>query len=226
MGDEVLGTRRWIGWLALALLSAVVVALLAVSLRARTVASRTVVRENWEFVVSDLIDSNARLRDEIASLQAQVNGFQDSGGAVLEMLVDEVNTLRVANGLVEVSGSGVEVTIAGPVSVLDLQDLINELRNAGAEALALNGQRLVAWSAIGSDGAYVTVDGQPVQPPFRMQAIGPGQALETALARPGGLVALLRQAEPSSSITIVQKDKMTLPVYGQRVEFVHAKAEK
>ena len=93
-------------------------------------------------MVADLVESNARLREEISALSDQLDELQavEGGGALLQSLVDEVNYLRIVNGQVAVSGPGIEVVIEGDISVLDLHDLINELRNAGAEALALNGE--------------------------------------------------------------------------------------
>jgi uncharacterized protein YlxW (UPF0749 family) len=199
--------------------------LLVIQLRTQSAVRQATRSESWEFVVADLIDSNARLREQIESLQVQLTGLRDvqGGGTVLQSLVNEVNHLRIANGLVEVSGQGVEVIIAVPVSVLDLHDLINELRNAGAEALALNGQRIVAWSAISTDGDHVTVDGQPAQLPYRIQAIGDAHTLEVALMRPGGLVERLGQANGRESIVVYRREKLTLMVYAQPLQFVYAK---
>jgi uncharacterized protein YlxW (UPF0749 family) len=174
-------------------------------------------------LVADLIDSNARLRQEIELLETELATLDDAerGGTVLQSLVDEVNNLRIANGLIEVSGPGVQVIVSGPISVLDLHDLINELRNAGAEAIALNGRRLVAWSAISTDGERVTVDGAPVEAPYWLEAIGDAATLEVALNRPGGLVNLLQQAGASVSVSVEQLDKLTLSVYDQPFEFAY-----
>ena len=145
-----------------------------------------------------------------------------NNGDVLESLVDEINQLRIANGLVEVSGPGIEILIVGPVSVLDLHDLINEIRNAGAEALSLNGQRIVTWSAISYDGDSVTVDGEAVQGPYRLRAIGDGDAMEAALVRPGGILHILVQSREDISTEVQQKEKITLPVCRQAMEFGYA----
>lgn len=217
-------SRRWVVYLSLILVCLVLGLLLVIQLRSQHDIRQAASSADWGFVVADLIDSNLRLRAEVEALQAQLDQFQDvgGGGALLESLVDEVNHLRVINGLVAVSGPGIELAIEGPISVLDLHDLINELRNAGAEALALNGQRIVAWSAIGSDGEHVTVDGQPVHAPYHLEAIGQAQTLEVALNRPGGLVRLLQQARTGTSIAVNKRDRLTLPVYDQPLRFVYA----
>lgn len=200
-------------------------ALLVVQLRKQQESRLPARSEDWAWVVADLVESNVRLREEIKMLQMQLAELQDvqGGGPVLQSLVDEVNQLRIINGLVEVSGPGIEILIAGPVSVLDLHDLINETRNAGAEALSLNGHRLVAWSAISTDGESVTVDGQAVQAPYRVQAIGDARVLETALVRPGGILGLLAQSRGGISTAVQQKERLTLPVCRKAVQFVYAR---
>jgi uncharacterized protein YlxW (UPF0749 family) len=218
--------RKWLVGLSLSAIFMVLGLLLVAQLPSQSSVQDAAGRDDWEFVVADLVDSNARLREEVESLQRQVAQLQgaEGGGTILESLVDEVNHLRITNGLVEVSGPGVEVVISGPLTVLDLHDLINELRNSGAEALALNGRRLVVWSAISTDGEHVTVDGQPVEEPYLLGAIGDARALEVALNRPGGLVALLEEAEEGLSVAVQRQNKLTLPVYDQPFVFVHARA--
>jgi uncharacterized protein YlxW (UPF0749 family) len=216
---------RWATRLTLTVFCLALGLLLAVQLRAPNEAPQALPSEDWDYAVVDLIDNNARLRDEIEDLEAQLAQIDQAGSntSVLESLVDEANHLRVVNGLVEVSGPGVEVEASGPITILDLHDLINELRNAGAEALALNGRRLVAWSSISTDGAQVTVDSQPIQSPYRLEAIGDPASLQTALLRPGGLAELLERLDQRITITARIRDKVTLAVYDQPVVLVYAK---
>jgi uncharacterized protein YlxW (UPF0749 family) len=217
--------RKWVVQLSLTGLLVGLGLLLVVQLRTQQTARQTLRGEEWDYVVADLIDSNARLREEIETLQAQLAELEKTGGSgvMLQSLVGEVNHLRVATGQVEVSGPGVRIEIEGPITVLDLHDLVNELRNAGAEALALNGQRIVAWSAISTDGTHITVDGQPIQAPYQLDAIGDGHTLQVALERPGGLVHLLRQAPQGFSIAVIRQEKLTLPVYDRPFQFAYAK---
>jgi len=216
---------KWATHLTLSATCLVLGLLLVVQLRSQNDARQSYQRENWEYAIVDLIDNNARLREEIGELETQLAHLRQEGGstAVLQSLVNEANHLRIANGLVEVSGPGIEVEASGPVTVLDLHDLINEARNAGAEALALNGQRLVAWSAISTDGVYVTVDRRPIQPPYRLEVIGDSELLETALLRPGGLVELLEQLDPRITLAVQRREKLTLTVYSQPMAFVYAR---
>lgn len=223
-GDERMASGKRYAWLSVTLVSVVLGLLLVLQLRTQRDVRQSANSTDWEYVVAELIDNNARLRNEVAARTADLDALQDAsgGGAILESLVDEVNRLRIVNGLIGVSGPGIEIEISGPVSVLDLNDLLNELRNAGAEALALNGQRLVAWSAIGSDGLYVIVDGQPIEPPYHLEAVGDSHTLRVAMERPGGLISLLHQADQSITILLHEQEQVTLPLYEQPLQFVYA----
>jgi uncharacterized protein YlxW (UPF0749 family) len=218
--------RTWFARLSVTAICLGLGLMLVMQLRTQNSVRQATRTDEWEFIIADLIDSNVRLREEVNTLQGQLEELRDAegGGAILQSLVDEVNHLRIANGLVEVSGPGIVVELGDPISVLDLYDLINELRNAGSEVLALNGHRIVAWTAISSDGQRITVDGQPLHPPYYLEAIGDAPTLEAALLRPGGLISLLNQAHRDSSITVHRREKLTLSVYDQPVQFVYAQS--
>jgi uncharacterized protein YlxW (UPF0749 family) len=181
-------------------------------------------REEQALLLSELVDANRSLRTEIESLRAQQAAYEsDNRGAGLEELVAELNRVRVLNGMVEVSGPGVELLVDGPLSALDLQDLINELRNAGAEAIALNGHRLVVSSVlVAEDKGRIVVDGQPISRPYRFQAIGDPDTIETALLRPGGVVLLFRRAYPNLIVQSTQHSKLVLGVRRSQVAFQYA----
>ena len=175
-------------------------------------------------MISSLVENNARLREEMEALEEQLSEYQQATGrAMLGALVQELNKIRIINGLVEVSGSGVEVTIDGPIGVLDIQDLINELRNAGAEALTINGERLTLYSVIASteDGVMIA-NGMKPSRPYILQAIGQPETLETALLRRGGLIATLERNYDGLAVSVIKRERIVLPVYKGAIEFVYA----
>jgi len=175
-------------------------------------------------IISSLVENNARLREEMEALEGQLDEYQQTTGrAVLEGLVEELNKVRIINGLVEVSGAGVEVSIDGSIGVLDLQDLINELRNAGAEALTINGERLTLYSVIASpEDGVMTINGTQFSRPYVLQAIGDPETMETALLRSGGLIATLEHNYEGLAVSVIRRDRMVLPVYEGTIEFVYA----
>ena len=85
--------------------------------------------------------------------------------------------LRLDDAPADPSGADVDPrtdeTDDGRVSDRDLQTLVNEVWASGAEAVAINGQRLTALSAIRSAGEAILVDFRPVSPPYQVSAIGP-----------------------------------------------------
>lgn len=139
----------------------------------------------------------ARRRD--AALQAGPGGAAASAAAAAAQL----RGLELAAGSVAVTGPGVVVTVAdapagegtgaagaaGPSRVLDtdLQRVVNGLWAAGAEAVAVNGQRLSATTAIRSAGEAVLVAYRPLSPPYRVAAVGDPATLEADFVDgPGG----------------------------------------
>jgi uncharacterized protein YlxW (UPF0749 family) len=169
-------------------------------------------------LISNLVEGNARLRQEVTDLDAQMASYRSATNqSKLQAMQDELDRLKVFNGAVEVYGPGVEVTLDGPAAVLDLQDLLNELRNAGAEALALNGQRLIASSSLEpiADGSIV-MDGVAVHEPYVFAAIGDPATLETALLRPGGLLTVFSNSRQGLTVRVQQRDHLTAPGHSSK----------
>ena len=73
--------------------------------------------------------------------------------------------------------------VSGQINPLDMQDLINELRNAGVEAIALDGYRIIVRSVVAREGTDLSLDGNRLLPPYRLQAIGQPDTIEKALLR-------------------------------------------
>jgi uncharacterized protein YlxW (UPF0749 family) len=218
-------SRRLVFRIPLALLALLLGVGVVVQFRAqRRVRAVSSDREAQALLLSELVGANDDLRAEIAALESQLAVYGTDRRAVgLQELVDELNRIKTLNGLVEVSGPGIELEIDGALSALDLQDLVNELRNAGAEAISLNGYRLVVSSApaTGNEGQLV-VDGQVVTRPFSFQAIGDPKTLESALLRPGGLLLLQQRSYPNMAVTVRQQTHLVLAVHPPQTAFQYA----
>lgn len=164
--------------------------------------------------VTVLIDRLARAQDEIRHLRQEVDRLRTQlssyekvmaeGKIATERLAGELHRLRVLAGLTKVRGPGIIVRITdapkpppnapseGIVHDTDLLMLVNELRNAGAEAIAINDQRIVATTAIRCVGTLITVNGVTISPPYEIVAIGDPDKLTKALTMPGGIVDALK----------------------------------
>ncbi|MCK9893919.1 DUF881 domain-containing protein [Frankia sp. AgB32] len=110
------------------------------------------------------------------------------GGAVRS----EAAQLAVLAGTVPVSGPGVELTIRDPHRSVDasvLVDALQELRDAGAEAIEIAGVRAVVTTYVADDpGRGLIVDGTSVSPPYALRVVGDAHTLDQALRIPGGVL--------------------------------------
>ena len=94
----------------------------------------------------------------------------------------------------------------------DINQVVNELRAAGAEAIAVNTQRLVATSAVRTAGPTVLVNNRPEAAPFVIKAIGDPKTLAGALNIPGGIASQIT-AYDKAMLTVQQAAMLTLPAY-------------
>jgi uncharacterized protein YlxW (UPF0749 family) len=158
--------------------------------------------------ISQLYESNTELQQQANELDKELRQYESSdssGKSNLDSMVKDLQNLRMANGEVEVTGPGVTVQVEGDLTVFELQDLVNELRNASAEAIAVNGIRVVTRSAIvADDEGHITVDRQPVTHPYRLEAVGEPDTLLHALERKGGLIALLEARNSALQVKVLK----------------------
>lgn len=158
--------------------------------------------------ISSLYESTTELQQQADALKNELQQYkngdssQKSNSANMQR---ELQNLRMANGEIEVTGPGVTVAVDGDLTVFELQDLVNELRNASAEAIAVNRVRVVTRSAIiaGTEGS-INVDNRPLTRPYRLEAIGEPDTLQHALERKGGLIALLETSNADLKIKVLK----------------------
>ncbi|MBC7265326.1 MAG: DUF881 domain-containing protein [Chloroflexi bacterium] len=216
--------------LTLAALSFVLGLFVAAQLQAQrriSLARLTQSTTEQALLISSLVENNARLRQEVALLQDQLRQYQiDQGRGMMRTLLEELTRIRIVNGEVEVAGPGVEVWIFGELSVLDLQDLVNEVRNTGAEGLAINGVRVVATTVITRQGGQMTVDGVAVNVPYVLTAIGNPATIERGLTRMGGVIDLLMAEQEGLAIRVEQKGEIILPACQVRRGFHYARVRE
>src|ERR1700737_3181724 len=152
--------------------------LIVVQLRSQAAVARTLAAQDDTSVallINDLNRANNQLIKQsgvVAEQQAQLHQALTSGGADSQALSKELTTLREVNGAIAVHGPGLEIRIQGPVMDFELQDPLNNLRNAGAEAIALNGYRIVGSTPVVSRGDTLMVAGHAVGTPLVLRGIG------------------------------------------------------
>jgi uncharacterized protein YlxW (UPF0749 family) len=209
-----LATRR--GQLAMAGILLILGFLLVVQLRAQQAGTGLdrLASQDLTLLLANLNTRNDQLRAEVASLQGQLARVQSAAGSGQQsalQLRNEIARDRAWSGLDPASGSGVTVEISGPVGGAAVGDVLNELRNAGAEALAVGDTRVVAGSVPVGDPGAVAMDGVSVGPRIVVRALGDPTALAGALTRAGGIVALLAATDPGIEVTVTPADRIEVP---------------
>jgi len=156
------------------------------------------------------------LTEEIGALTDTLSRLRTAGDSSAEALAEaqrRAEALGILTGTVAASGPGVRITVSDPGGTVPpevLLDAIQELRNAGAEAFAVDDARIGMQSAFTGVAGAISVDGAPVGSPYVILAIGDGPTLSAALSIPGGVVDTVRRA--GATIKIEQSDAIHIDV--------------
>jgi uncharacterized protein YlxW (UPF0749 family) len=172
-------------------------------------------------ILSDLNAGTDNLRDQVGTLKLQLFSLQTSTGrddAAAGAAAQQLFALEVLAGTVAATGPGLTVTVDDPEATVPYDAVINlveELRDAGAEALAVNGQRIGTTTAFGPAprGIVLIGPGLPAAPlalPYRVVAIGEPATLDTALNIPGGALDALR-ARRGVQVVVQRPAKVDVP---------------
>ena len=183
--------------------------------------------EDLAQILADLSAQSDGLQSEITDLRLTLLAFQSSAereDLALKTLRDRLNELRVLSGTARVRGTGIRFEVADPnrqVSQAEMVDTIQELRDAGAEAIAVGDVRLVASSAFVTRNGRLLVDGRPIDRPYVITAVGPAETIAKALAIPGGAIDAL-EALPQVKASVQTLRRLTIPARPEPVPFVYA----
>ncbi|HJX44927.1 MAG TPA: DUF881 domain-containing protein, partial [Geodermatophilus sp.] len=168
--------------------------------------------EDLVAILDDLDGREEQLRAQIADQRSALRDLSDidsRSAAALEAAGSRADALAVLNGTVAAEGPGLVMTVRDPegrVRVADLLDAVQELRNAGAETMQIDGVRVGVSTAVTGGPGDLRVDGRPVSAPYEVVVIGSPADLRTALSIPGGVVdAIGRQG---GSVDIEQRDRV------------------
>ena len=172
---------------------------------------------------NDLKAQLAQLRtklDDIQKASAQQSGIAGD-------LSRQIESLQVRSGLASVSGEGIMVrlddahTAANAKDVekaichnTDITDIVNTGWRAGAEAIAVNGERMVGTSSVYCVGSTIMVNGTLMSPPFSIAMIGPQQELVRVFDDPNELSDIKQRSQLNGLIFQVSRQReLTVPAY-------------
>ncbi|MEU1268002.1 DUF881 domain-containing protein [Streptomyces sp. NPDC005799] len=171
-------------------------------------------QEDLVRILDELDDRTQRLDDEKQGLEKQRGELENSSDQAEEarkQTIEKEKQLGILAGTVAAQGPGISMTIEdakGAVESDSLLDTIQELRAAGAEAIQVNGVRVVASTYFTDSGKSVTVDGNKIKAPYRFKVIGKPADLEPALNIPGGVVQTLEKEQ--ATVTVERSNKIVV----------------
>jgi uncharacterized protein YlxW (UPF0749 family) len=164
--------------------------------------------------VADLGRENQRLADQLAELTA-----------ARQQAEAELRRLEAVTGYLPVTGEGVRIVVEGnpaggerqQVTDVDLAWLVDGLFEAGAEAIAINDQRLNALGAIRNAGAAIHVNTRPLTAPYVVRAIGDRDTLQADLVNTTHGAQFFSLADQLGFVVSMQnEDELSLPAAGRR----------
>ncbi len=181
-------------------------------------------KEKYDNLYNELEEAEDQLEAERA------NSTQNN--SELTDLENSIKEGKKAAGLSEVTGAGLVITlddnkkisansyIGDPNDLLvhynDVIRTVNELKNAGAQAISVNDQRIITTTAIDCDGTVIKVNGEKIGTPIVIKAIGMQERLIN-VDRQNGYVMILRGA--GIEVDVKKDDNITIPKYTGVIKF-------
>lgn len=171
----------------------------------------------------EIRQQNALLRQELTRLQLETTELEkvlSQRESSTQRLYQQLQQARMLAGEVPVTGRGIEIVLADSplaaqlppeqaadylVQAGDIRAVVTDLLIGGAEAIAVNGERLGARAAIYSEGPVIFINGKQVKSPFVIQAIGPPELMQSAMNFPGGVLDYLRKLTLQVSMKTVEE---------------------
>ncbi|MDF2571431.1 MAG: hypothetical protein K0R55_3035 [Sporomusa sp.] len=168
------------------------------------------------------------LRSQVRELQ-----FLDGDGSY-----KEAQRISMGAGTIQLVGSGIVITVEEErkspketkssdlyyIRADDMLKILNELKAGGAEAIAINNQRLVTGSGISQAGQTMSINNVAFTTPFEIRAIGDPGTLENSLKMRGGVIETL--SFWGIKITVSQRPDVQIPAYTGGFQFKHAQPMK
>lgn len=166
-------------------------------------------------LLKSLDSANERIGTQINDLTATRNDLLSSTRRSAEaekQAKERSEQLSILAGTTGATGPGVTLTIVDPDHTVDaaaLLDAVQELRDAGAEAIAINGvARVVAQTYFLDDDNSIRVSGREIKPPFVIEAIGDSHTMAGAVRFRGGLID--RVTNRGGTATVIEQKKITI----------------
>ena len=189
----------------------------------------------------DKYDSTYRQWEEADSELKKIREEATKNNSTSEEIEKKIKLNNNLLGLTNLKGKGVIITLEDDpnatretlaafddisnhiVHYLDIINIVNELKNAGAEAISVNGQRIVNTTSINCIGNVIKINNQKINSPFTIKAIGFPESL-ISLNRPGGYLESLK--DYGMVVTVKKSDNVEIEKYGGLISAKFMKFQK
>ena len=180
----------------------------------------------WREKYEQAIDKLEYKEAELGSIRKKISSESQDAGDITDIIASNNEAL----GLTEVNGQGVSIVCKdGEVSsssILtsqylvhdgDLLNLINALKNAGAEAISVNEQRIVNKTSVYCSGNIIMINNERVGSPFVIKAIGNPEALYGAIIMPGSYYSKMK--DDGVQVSITKENSLVIPKYNGNYKY-------
>lgn len=181
--------------------------------------------------------------EELIAIEAKIKNIENSQATqnfLVKNLISDIDRNKMIAGIVDVKGPGITITINDPpVAEVDLSDystimnqyhllllLINKLNDAGAEAISINDQRIIARTNIvlgdKLNPKNLIINGIPTIPPFVIKAIGDPKVLKTNISIKYGIIDEMQNVY-ELQVKVVEDKQLIINRYNDTIKFKYTK---
>lgn len=184
-------------------------------------SSQTKVTDDLKDQIIKLNDENNNLTEKLKKTDEDLSNVRDEAAqndSSSKEISDLIKEYSILTGNTDVYGQGIIIKYKPTSSqymsdtAKDLRDIVNEIKNAGAEAISINDQRLINTSAIEMVKNKIEINGVQISGPFTIKAIGSSDIMYSGLIRPGGTIENIQSTGAKVEVNVeenVQIQKYT-----------------
>ncbi len=196
--------------------------------------------KGYEQALKDVRAEKEAALEELGALEKRLKEIEETKAMddeSLNNLVINVEKYKMASGSSDVAGPGVFIVIKDPPAMDDhlgagessiaynpdlLLSVVNKLKEAGAEAISINEQRIVNTTEISLAGNNIVINGKDTAPPYAIKAIGNPETLQSAITIRGGIVEEMKNIH-GLVVNVKQEEYLQIARYSANPKFVYAK---
>lgn len=171
-------------------------------------------------------EKNKKLETLLDKYRLSLHMYKSNKDEILYIMKDELANLKMSSGYLQVKGNGIEVRIGDSekdlkqgqnpndllIHDIDILKIINDLKKYKAEAISINGERIISSSEIKCSGPTITINGKTYGQPFIIKAMGNSEELKASLILPQTYASLLKKTY-GIYIDVIEKNDIFINSY-------------